>query len=313
MSKRIQLSEKINSIYPDKGQEIIEVLEREPVQTFRVNTLKSTAEVLNSLKPDGFEFEPAGVPNTFKVVSASGTHKLSETKEFADGLVYIQGLSSIACVYALNPQREEKVLDLCAAPGSKTSLISSLMENTGLIVAVEKNKTRVQKLEANLARLGVTNTKIIHEDGYMLPAKYPEYNGYFDKVLVDAPCSNEGYIVLSDPHSYAFWNKNKYKDMVWQQKGLIKAGFEMLRPGGVLIYSTCTLSVEENEGVVDWLVGKFDTVEVVAMHALSLRNAISGKTFWKTKQFHPDLAKTVRVLPNGVFRPFFIAKISKKG
>jgi len=313
MSKLEQIREKIISIYPNKELEVIKALEHEPAQTFRINTLKSTRDILDSLESNGFEFEPACLPNTFKVITTSDTHKLSETEECTDGFVYIQGLSSIACVYALNPQKEENILDLCAAPGSKTSLIASLMQNTGTIVAVEKNRTRVQKMQANLSRLDVANTQIVHEDGYTLPTKYSEYVGHFDRVLVDAPCSNEGYIVLDDPQTYAFWNKNKYKDMVWQQKGLIKSGFEMLRPGGVLIYSTCTFSVEENEGIVDWLLNTFDIAEVVEIELDLLQSVMPGKTSWKSKSFSPVLAKTVRVLPNGIFRPFFIAKITKKG
>jgi len=313
MPKREQIIEKINAIYSETAQEVIEALQKPPILTFRLNTLKATNDVLTDLKKEGFDWEAAVFPHSFRLAGSPDGKKLSETYAFRTGLIYIQGLSSMACTTVLDPQRDERILDLCAAPGSKTSHIAALMHNTGQIVAVEKNKVRLEKLKANLGRLGVKNVRELHSDGYLLPESYPDFIEHFDKVLIDAPCSNEGYIVLDDPQTYAFWNKNKYKDMVWQQKGLIKAGFDMLTPGGMLVYSTCTLSVEENERVVDWLLSKYSNAAVENAGLHSLPNVIAGKTSWKSKQFHQDMVKTARILPNGHFRPFFIARIKKKG
>lgn len=313
MSKREQIIQKISAIYPENAQEIVEGMQKPPVQAFRLNTLKVVHDTLDELLREGFAFAPTELPDSYYITSMPTDKKLSETEAFSTGRIYIQGLSSILCTFILDPQRGEQILDLCAAPGSKTSHIAALMHNTGQIVAIEKKKVRFDKLKANLDRLGVKNVRVLHNDGYLLAETYPKFVEHFDKVLIDAPCSNEGYITLDDPSSYEFWNKNKYKDMVWQQKGLIKAGFDMLKPSGTLVYSTCTLSVEENEGVVNWLLSKYSNATVVNVSLHSLPNVIAGKTSWKSKQFHQDVAKTARILPNGRFRPFFIAKITKKG
>lgn len=313
MEKETQIIEKITSIYGHNASKVLQGMQTEPKTVFRINTLRHSKHTLFNLEQQGFDFRALPISNTYVLEAAPNVAKLSNTEQFQNGEIYIQGLSSMMSVFTLDPKEDDEILDLCAAPGSKTSLIAALTQNQAAITAVEKNKTRYQKLVANLERLGVTSVNSVFADGYTLPKQRPEFMEKFDKILVDAPCSNEGYIILNDPKSYAFWNKRKFADMVWQQKGLIKAGFDMLTPGGVLVYSTCTLSVEENEGVADWLLSKYSNaaVENAGMH--SLPNVIAGKTSWKSKQFHQDMVKTARILPNGHFRPFFIARIKKKG
>ncbi len=307
-----KILEKIKRIYPIGYEQFINEISHEPRVTFRVNTLTASNDILNQLHVQGFGFEKGQLPNSY--VLTESPIPLSTTDAFSNGYIYIQGMSSMLASLVLEPSLRERVLDLCAAPGSKTSHIAALMANTGSIFAVEKNAKRVQKLRDNLDRLGVTNTHVLHADGFVLPRAHSELIDSFDTVLVDAPCSNEGYINLSAPASYKFWNPKKYTDMVWQQKGLLKAGFEMVKPGGILVYSTCTLSVEENEGVVNWLLEREDA-EVTTIDSRMLEQIpwCGGILQWKTHTFHPDLAKTIRVIPDGIFRPFYIAKITKKG
>lgn len=311
MEKETQIIEKITSIYGHNASKVLQGMQTEPKTVFRINTLRHSKHTLFNLEQQGFDFRALPISNTYVLEAAPNVAKLSNTEQFQNGEIYIQGLSSMMSVFTLDPKEDDEILDLCAAPGSKTSLIAALTQNQAAITAVEKNKTRYQKLVANLERLGVTSVNSVFADGYTLPKQRPEFMEKFDKILVDAPCSNEGYIILNDPKSYAFWNKRKFADMVWQQKGLLFSGFSMLKPGGTLVYSTCTFSVEENEEIVHELIKKFPNASVEDFELPEETSYLPGLTHWNQKAYDSTLANTKRILPDQLHRPFFIAKILK--
>lgn len=283
--KKALILAKIQSLYPQTYAEVVHAISNPIPKTFRVNTLKSSIEVvLKEISALGFIFKKGPLENSFILGETSENLRLSETAAFKEGRLYIQSLSSMLPALKLQPVKGEKILDLCAAPGSKTSLMAQIAENRVEITAVENNYSRFVALKKNLETLGVLQVRFLKEDSTNLDLNHPDLLGYFDKVLVDAPCSNEGLICLADPQTYAHWNNKTPKRLSKLQKRLLACGIKMLKPGGTLVYSTCTFSKEENEDVVNWGLSKF-----------------------------PDmyLEKMERIIPDSQMSGFFLAKLSK--
>jgi len=164
------------------------------------------------------------------------------------GYYYIQGSSSMIPPIALDPSPEDCVLDICAAPGSKTTHIAQLMENRGIVVANEASFVRVRALVINIQKAGASNVTVTRKDG----VGYEKYNQRFDKVLLDAPCSDIG-TAGKNPQVIQRWSIDRVRRLSNLQKKLIVSAYNTLRVGGVLVYSTCTTSREENEDVVEYL------------------------------------------------------------
>ena len=237
----------------------------------------------------------------------SDLRQFQKTNIYKQGFVYVQNVSSMLPPIVLDPLGGQKVLDLCAAPGAKTTQIVSLAPNTE-VIAIEKIRVRYYKLLANLKIQGATNVKVMLLDGIWVRKKFPEY---FDKVLVDAPCSAEGRFYLQNPRSFKYWKERKVKEMVHKQKKLLHACFFALKQGAELVYSTCTFSPEENEGVIDWFINKFKgKIEIIPIK-LPLANMRDGFVRWEGKRFSPSLTLTKRIIPNDFMEGFFIAKLRK--
>lgn len=221
--------------------------------TIRVNTIKTTIEALLSI------FDQAGIKYTKSDISPVSFVITNEKRDllnldaYKEGLFYIQSLSSQIPVVTLNPQPHETILDIAAAPGSKTTQIAALMNNTGHIIANDNSRIRAYKLEANLKTLGVTNTTITIGAGQSLWQTYPEQ---FDRALVDAPCSMEGTFTITNPKTYEHWSLKEVKELANRQKWLLRSAISATKPGGAIVYSTCTLEPTENERVVEWILKK---------------------------------------------------------
>ena len=183
------------------------------------------------------------------------------------GLFYIQEASSMLPVTALfaHDTAPTLVMDVASAPGSKTTQIAALMKNQGGIVANEYSASRVKVLHANISRCGVANTALTHFDGRVFGAALPET---FDAILLDAPCSGEG-VVRKDPDAMSNWSIESVVDIANTQRELIDSAFHTLKPGGVLVYSTCTLNAQENQHICQWLLTQYpDAVEVESLAGL---------------------------------------------
>lgn len=287
MEKKDQFIEKVQNIFGPKHAMIMKYLYTRPPVTFRINTNKiNPNEALIELKSKGFKITSGPLKNSYIIEDSTQGKKLSETSLFNSGMIYIQKLSSMVPAIMLSPKEGEKVLDMCAAPGSKTSQMALMTKNKAQIVAVDNNRKRIYKMEDNLSRQGFNNVEIINDNAAGLERKYKLFNDYFDKILLDAPCSNEGLICISDPDAFEYWNKKLPKKLSKLQKKLISSAVKMLRPGGTLVYSTCTFSKEENEDVIAWTVKKFDNL---------------------------SLKEVKKILPDGLFTGFFAAKLVKLG
>ena len=214
---------------------------------------------------------------------------LSELESFREGLFYAQSLPSMVVAHVLEPSEEELIVDMAAAPGGKTSHIAQLMENRGKIIAMDKSRNRLKKMEEELKRLGVKNIKLIHMDS----RKLPELGIEADKILLDAPCTALGI-------RPKLWESRTPRDIeatARYQRHFINAAIKSLRKGGVLVYSTCTLSYEENEANVKYILGKGLKLEEQSIFIGS-----SGMGIDEVQRFYPN-----RHLTQG----FFIARFRK--
>jgi len=233
--------------------------------SMRVNVLKiSVVNFIDLMSPLGWSFTP--IPwclEGFWVDFNNEDTVPGKLPEHLIGLFYIQEASSMLPPVALfngvnHKAKFDHVLDLAAAPGSKTTQIAGLMENNGLLIANEYSSSRIKALHSNLTRLGITNTMISHFDG-SVHGDYLE--NQFDAILLDAPCSGEG-TVRKDPDAFKNWSLGHIAEITDVQKRLIVSAFKALKPGGQLVYSTCALNFSENQAVCQFLLDTFgDTID----------------------------------------------------
>ncbi len=253
-------------------------------------------------------------PHTYLIKNMDKSD-LARLAEYKKGLFYIQGLSSMVPALELDIQPTDKVLDMCAAPGSKTTQIASFMNNQSQIFANEQDYPRSRKLLNVLRLFGVKNTEVKVSDGRDVGEKLPNH---FDKVLLDAPCSGEAQIFLPSPKSLRFWSIKKVNIMSRIQKDLIISAFQALKPGGTLVYSTCTLEPDENEAVVKSLLDAFDEAELVEVGLKNSKEfeaykeiSSNGISKWSGQVFGNNMKKCMRIMPSKSMEAFFVAKIKK--
>ncbi len=304
-----QFIEKLKTIYPNQLTDIISAMSKPTSISFRINPLQSpTSVIYQQLIDDNIQILPIDhFPNTYLLMNNS-KKDLTESIYFQKGHIYLQNLSSMLPALALDPQPTDLVLDLAAAPGSKTSQIASLMNNQGLIIANDLSKSRIYQLARVLNQAGVTNTKTSLFPGEKIWQRYPDY---FDKVLVDAPCSMEGMFKTYDPPSFTHWSHKKVKLLSQRQKYLLRSAVSATKSGGTIIYSTCTISPEENELVVDWILKKCPEVTLQPLN-IDFAPITPGLTQWGKHQLDPQLSLTGRIIPDDKYEAFFIAKLLKK-
>jgi len=213
----------------------------------RANTLKvRTEELVEHLQEEGVRAHPVkNIPDV--LVVKEGQEKLESTSAFREGLFYIQDLSSALVAHILAPKAGERVLDMCAAPGGKTTHIAQLMEGKGEIVAVDRNKGRLHLIEENVERLGIGNVRLIARDARELREEFVEWA---DRVLLDAPCSNIGVLRRRVEVKWRM-TPEKVRELQVLQLELLRAGCRYLKRGGVLVYSVCTITREETFEVVE--------------------------------------------------------------
>ena len=222
------------------------------------------------------------------------------------GEIYIQNPSSYFAASLLRVAAGMEVLDLAAAPGGKTFVMAAAMHNTGRIAAVEPVAGRFHRMRANLERLGVTNVAFYQRDGRGVGRSVGER---FDRVLVDAPCSSEARMRWDEPSTYRHWRIRKIKEAQRKQKALIRSGYDALRPGGRLLYCTCSFAPEENEAVVSHLVSRTDAHLIEVQQAPT--DCIRGLTGWGNRTFVADIERTLRIVPGPLWDGFFVALIGK--
>jgi NOL1/NOP2/sun family putative RNA methylase len=217
----------------------------------------------------------------------------------------VQEAASMIPPLVLQPQPNDIVLDMCASPGSKTTQMAAMMENTGLLIANDYKGMRLQSLGINLQRSGLTNTVLTLLDG----TKFRDFQ--FDKILVDAPCSGTGTIRKS-LKTITMWNAGMITKLAKQQKKLLENAFKNLKEGGELVYSTCSVEPEEDEGVVDFLIKKYDNAEIVPVKLPGLKTSPPIMSF-NGVEYHESLKHSLRIWPqDNDTEGFFVCKVRKK-
>jgi NOL1/NOP2/sun family putative RNA methylase len=278
-------------------------------KSVRVNTLKIDVKELVSRVSKEWKLDPIpwcseGFWIEHKGVGEEKRWDVGNMLEHVLGYVYVQEAASMIPPLVLDPQPGERVLDMCAAPGSKTTQMAQLMKNEGVIVANDITGVRLAALGVNLQRCGVRNAIMTRMQG----TRFREVE--FDRVLVDAPCSGTGTIRKS-LKTIEMWNPKLASYLANTQRGLLKVGFNVLKPGGTLVYSTCTLEPEEDEGVVDWLLNKFDNAKVEEIK-LDIKRSDAVVSF-EGKTYSDEVKKCLRIWPqDNDTEGFFVAKITKR-
>ncbi len=278
--------------------------------TFRANTLKITArELREKLEQEGFKVENVLWCKDAFILRKGKQKDLEKTSLYQGGLLYVQGLSSMVPPLVLAPQIGEKILDLTAAPGSKTTQLAALTQNEAFITANDNNAIRVEKLKANASLQGATSVTVLEAgDGGLV---WKDRHESFDRVLLDAPCSSEGRFQLDVPSTYGYWREDTNRKMAKDQRRLLKSAVLSVKPGGTLVYSTCTFAPEENEMMVQWALDTYGDALEVEDITTPLPLHTRGLTQWDGVPFHPSVVKSARVLPTPDVEGFFVVRFKK--
>jgi len=280
--------------------------ERPLPSVVRVNTLTATAaRARQALDEEGIDHEPTGWhPGLLKLEGQPGANW-----PYVHGWLHGQEEVSVLPARVLDPVPGERVWDACAAPGSKTTQLAALMDDEGLLVATDHSLGRIAALRSNAERLGVTNVAVTNEDARVHSLK-PFGGEPYDRALVDAPCSCEG-TVRKNPDTLEEWTLDHVRGIAGAQKGILRRAVQATRSGGTVVYSTCTFAPEENEGVLDHVLGE----EPCRLVEFDVPLASSpGVTGWEGEEYDPRVARARRIYPHqNDTGGFFCAKLEVTG
>lgn len=313
MSSYSRISDKIYSYLVDTFGEAAannygDFIQEEPAKYIRVNERKIKRDALANhlLETYGIKTELVPYPlNALKI--KDGFDYAGSTLEIAFGFYYMQALTSMLPPVALNPSEKDIVLDLCSAPGSKTTQLAEMMNNRGVLVVNELEMKRIKALVFNLDKMNFLNYGVVNYRGEIL-SKY--FDSYFDKILVDAPCSGLG-IIQKKTEVSKWWSIERVNNLSEIQTKLLVSAIKMLKVGGELVYSTCTLTPEENELIINRILEKYpvdvEEVNIPIKHH-------KGLTEYKNENLDQRLSKAIRIFPWETDSDgFFLIKLKKTG
>ena len=275
-------------------------------RSVRVNTLKiSIDECKKRLEEKGWNLKQIPWCNEgYWVEHKEGRRDIGNNIEHALGYIYVQEAASMIPPVVLDPKPNEIILDMCAAPGSKSSQIAQYMENEGILVANDYKGIRIAPLGINLQMCGVRNAIITLMEGRWFK------DIKFDRILVDAPCSGTGKIRKSFK-TLRIWNPDVVRRLAGQQRQLIETAFNILEEEGILVYSTCSCEPEEDEGIIDYLVDKYDNAKIEKINLEGLKRSKAILEF-EGNEYSKEIQNCLRIWPqDNDTEGFFVAKIRK--
>lgn len=275
-------------------------------KSIRINTLKADpAEIKKRMEKNWILTPIPWYKNGFWIDHEEGRRDIGNTIEHVLGYIYVQEAASMIPPVVLGAQPGEIILDMCASPGSKSTQIAQDMQNKGMLVCNDMTTKRIAPLSINLQRCSVTNSVVSVMNGF----RFGGIGVKFDRILLDAPCSGTGTIRKS-LKTIQMWNPGMIKRLSKTQKGLIESAFTALKPGGTMVYSTCTLEPEENEGVITHLLNKFEDASIEKIE-LDIKRSKPIMSFGGV-EFNPRVKDCLRIWPqDNDSEGFFVSKIRK--
>jgi ftsJ-like methyltransferase len=293
------LIEMLNQQYGEEiTSKILEGYLKKRMVTFRVNTLKTSIEKVEEvLKNNNIEFEKVSWSDVAYIVKNVREDTLKELEVYKKGEIYLQSLSSMLPPIVLEPKENTDILDMCAAPGGKTTELASLTNNNANITACELNKIRIEKLKYNIEKQGATSVYIMQEDGRKINDFFS-----FDNILLDAPCSGSGTLNVENVNLEKTFTEKLLEKSQKAQLELLSKAVKILKQGQEMVYSTCSILSKENEEIVSKIL-KNNKVEIVPIE-------FKGKE--ELPLLPTKIAGTLCVMPTKLYEGFFIAKIRKK-
>lgn len=306
------LAEKLFTLFPpQEALAFFDANETPRPMVIRTNTLRThRRDLAHALINRGVTLEPVGKWSKVGLQIFESQVPVGATPEYLAGHYILQAASSFLPVMALAPQEHERVLDMAAAPGGKSTHMAALMRNTGCVFANDANKERAKGLIGNIHRLGVKNTIVCNYSAL----EFPRVMGGFDRVLLDAPCSGTG-VIAKDASVKTNKTPDDFLRLPHLQKQLLLAAIDAVdhasKSGGYIVYSTCSVTVEENEQVVQYALNKRPNVRLVSTGLVFGRE---GFVKYQSKRFHPSMKETRRYYPHAYnVDGFFVAKLKKIG
>jgi len=292
--------EKMKKLMGESYQSLLDSYDQPESKGIRTNTLKLEPDELANKLP----FETQAVNWCKEGFYIDHTVRPGKNPYYYAGLYYVQEPTAMAAVEVLDPKPGDWVLDLCAAPGGKSTQIGARLQGIGLLVANELVNSRAGILSTNIERMGMANAIVTNEFPERLVDSFYES---FDKILVDAPCSGEG-MFRKDPGALADWSLERVDRCMGKQEKILESAHRLLKPGGVLVYSTCTFSPEENEQIIEAFIEKYRyTLQTIELPGITDH----GRVDWTRKQ-QQEITKTQRIMPMTVKgEGHFIAKLIK--
>lgn len=292
------LIEMLNQQYGEEiTSKILEGYSQKRMVTFRVNTLKTSIEKVEKvLKNNNIEFKKVSWSDVAYIVKNVREDTLKELEIYKNGEIYLQSLSSMLPPIVLEPKENTDILDMCAAPGGKTTELASLTNNNANITACELNKIRIEKLKYNIEKQGATSVYIMQEDSRRINDFFS-----FDNILLDAPCSGSGTLNVEDVNLEKTFTKKLIEKSQKAQLELLNKAVKILKQGQEMVYSTCSILNVENEEIVSKIL-KNNKVEIVPIE-------FEGKE--ELPLLPTKIDGTLCVMPTELYEGFFIAKIRK--
>lgn len=280
------------------SNKIIEGFGQNRKLTLRINKLKTAVENVKKVLTDlNIKFSEVSWSEEALIIEGTTKQEILELEIYKNGEIYLQSLSSMIPALILNPEANENILDMAAAPGGKTTQMSAISNNLALITACEKNKIRAERLKYNIQKQGANRVNVLVEDSRKL-----DDNFSFDKILLDAPCSGSGTINIFDEKLNKYFTKELVDRSIKTQKELLQKAIKVLKKGGEMVYSTCSILKQENEENIEKFL-KNNQLEIVPIDIELLKDI---------PLLPSKIEGVITVCPNELYEGFFVAKLRKK-
>lgn len=276
---------------------IIDAYKNKRYVTLRANTIKTSIEnIINVFNNERIDFEIAPFSKSAFIIKNADEHKLQQLSIYKNGEIYLQSLSSMLPPIILQPNKNENILDMAAAPGGKTTQIAAITENEAYITACEMNTMRIEKLKYNIEKQGAKGILVMNKDARKLDDMFS-----FDKILLDAPCSGSGTLSINNSKISKYFTQNLIEKSVKVQTELIKKSIQLLKVGHEMVYSTCSILKCENEEIIKNVL-KTGKVEIVPIEIQNINDI---------PKLNTEIPGTLCVCPSELYEGFFVAKLRR--